>query len=917
MNPPAPPSAPVHAAARTGAQLGPWELRELIGSGGMGEVWSATRSDGLYAGRAAVKLLRAAPSDTAIAALLNARFAREGELLARLTHPHIAQLQGAGLAPDGTRYLVLEYVLGERIDRWCDARRLDLNARLRLLLQLCDAVAFAHANLVVHRDLKPANILVTESGHVKLLDFGVAKLLEDTPENGDLTRDGAAGLTPEYAAPEQIGGGAVTVATDVYALGVLMFKLLSGQRPYAGAGGSAAQLARAIVETEPRRLGADTVVTGTTADPAATTAAAAARSTTPQRLRQQLRGDLEHITAKALRKRPDQRYASVQALADDISRCLNHESVSAQAPTLLYLSAKFVQRHTVGVVAAALLVIAVAGGVATTASQARAAREQAALARAEAANATAIKDFLLGVFNTTSVGDGKTTPDTTARELLQQGGDRLIADTTLPPAVRLELLTVVGALQNNIGLIDAADPLQREALNVARQVFGPKSERYVYALVERGMSLTQLGQPKESDALTREAVAIIESTGQQAGESYPVALYQLGYNAMQAGEPARAVDDLKRASAAFEAHQPRHAMRAIAQRWLGNAYATLDDDAAAERELRRSIALSTGQDHLRDFGVGLGHYSLGDLFARAGRFQEAQVELQQALTITENTLGARHRAAALVRLALGRVQHQLGDAPGSRSMLAAGLDIAQGDASRQVGNAPDRANVTLAQIALDDGRVDEALARLRTAAARWEGSNGATWAILLTTQAEAETLHGDADAALQTLRRALPLIESKLGATSVSARAAQVALGEALTQQATASRASADDARLAFAAVLAPAADEAAARSPTRSWLRARANLGLARLALASDPTLALRLAREARTTGTPPALRERVLVAQAACVEAKANAALAAPEAARTLLGRAVRTLSDLQAPDSPRLIDARKALAALAFAS
>jgi serine/threonine-protein kinase len=220
----------------------------------MGEVWAATRSDGLHAGRAAIKLLRGVHMQAPDAALLSARFAREGELLARLAHPHIAQLLDAGLAADGTRYLVLEYVQGERIDHWCDARRLSVNARLRLLLQLCEAVAFAHANLVVHRDLKPANVLVTDTGQVKLLDFGVAKLLDDAPESGELTRLGAAGLTPEYAAPEQIDGAAVTVATDVYALGVLMFVLLSGQRPYGSPRSTAAQLARAIVEAEPRRL---------------------------------------------------------------------------------------------------------------------------------------------------------------------------------------------------------------------------------------------------------------------------------------------------------------------------------------------------------------------------------------------------------------------------------------------------------------------------------------------------------------------------------------------------------------------------------------------------------------------------------------------------------------------------------------
>ena len=481
--------------ARSGARLGAWELRELLGSGGTGEVWAAVRADGLHQGRAAVKLLQRSPFSPTVAALVHARFAREGELLARLTHPHIAQLLDAGLAPDGTRYLVLEHVQGQRIDDWCDDRQLGTEARLKLLAQVCEAVQFAHANLIVHRDLKPANIFVTgdgpgasagtrthASGHVKLLDFGVAKLLEDSPEADELTRLGAAGLTPEYAAPEQINGDPVTVATDVYALGVLMFVLLSGERPYGTPKSTAAQLARDIVEAEPRRLST---------------------------VRRALRGDLEHIVAKALRKRPAERYASVQALADDLQRHLRHESVSAQAPTFAYLASKFVQRHKVGVAVTALVAAAVVAGVAATGWQARLAREQASIARAEAANATAIKDFLLGVFNTAAVGDGKTTQNTTASELLQRGGERLLGDTQLPAAVRLELLTVVGSLQNNLGLIDASDPLQREALRLAREVFGPKSEKYVYALVERGMALTQLGKPKDSDDLTREAVAIM------------------------------------------------------------------------------------------------------------------------------------------------------------------------------------------------------------------------------------------------------------------------------------------------------------------------------------------------------------------------------------------------------------------------
>ena len=816
----------------------------------MGEVWEATRGDGLYAGRAAVKLLRVTPREPALAAMIDARFAREGELLARLAHPHIAQLLDAGVLADGTRYLVLEYVAGERIDRWCDARRLDIAARLALLLQVCEAVAFAHAHLIVHRDLKPSNLLVTEAGHAKLLDFGVAKLL-DGGASDELTRLGAAGLTPEYAAPEQLSGAPVTVATDVYALGVLMFVLLAGQRPHGATGESSMQVARAIVENEPRRLGTD---------PSDIERIAAARSTTPARLRQQLRGDLEHIVAKALRKHPEDRYASAQALADDIGRYLRHESVSAQAPTWHYLAAKFVQRHRVGVAAGTLVAIASIAGVAATLWQAGKAREQAALARAEAANATAIKDYLLGVFNLAAVGDGKTRQDTTARELLQQGGTRLLADKQLSPAVRLELLGVVGSLQSNLGLTDAADPLQREALTLARDVYGPRSEKYVYALVERGLSLTQLGRPQESDAMTREAVTIIEATGQQSGESYPVALYQLGFNALQAGDVTAGVGYLQRASAAFATYRPREAMRSIAERWLGNAHARLDDFGAAEADLKRSIAQAGEQTQMRDLGIALGHYSLGDLYLRAGRFAAARTELTQALALIETTLGARHRSAALAHIDLARAQHQLGQADAAQASLTTAQDIAASDSSRQIGNAIDRVNLALAQVALDQGRSDEAIQRFGRAAARWQPQGGSNWALVLVSLAEAQAAGSRFDAALATLQQALPLLDAQLGAGSLASRQARTVLGEVHERRGGAN----DQALIAYTAALAGAADYAKAASPTREWLRARATLGLARLA--TDPARAARLAAEARALIPTPAesLRERRLIDEA-----------------------------------------------------
>jgi len=352
-----------------GTRVGAWRIERLLGSGGMGEVWLAARDDRAHAGRAAIKLLRSLRGD----ARAQERFLREGQILWRLEHPHIARLLDAGGLDDGQRYLVLEYVDGERIDDWCDRLRLPIAARLELFVQVCMAVAYAHANLVVHRDLKPSNIFVDAQGGAKLLDFGVAKLLEDDDGGGAaLTRASGVAITPEYAAPEQIENRPVTVATDVYALGNVLYLLLSGRRPYDDNLATPAQWARAIVETEPRRLSAGTLV-----GDEETRRRAQARAITPEQWRRALRGDLETIVAKALKKNPTERYASVQALADDIRRYLEHKPILARDDGWLYRTRKFVRRHRVGVGASALLAVAVAAGIAGVVWQARIAQREA------------------------------------------------------------------------------------------------------------------------------------------------------------------------------------------------------------------------------------------------------------------------------------------------------------------------------------------------------------------------------------------------------------------------------------------------------------------------------------------------------------------------------------------------------------
>jgi serine/threonine protein kinase/tetratricopeptide (TPR) repeat protein len=323
-----------------GQKVGAYTLVSQIGQGGMGSVWLAKRSDGRFERQAAVKFV----STVLTGRTTEERFIREGTILGRLTHPHIAELFDAGISADGSRYLILEYVDGVAIDKYCDQHKLDIDARIKLFLDVLSAVAEAHSNLIVHRDIKPSNVLVRNDGQVKLLDFGIAKLLAqegDTAALTALTLEGAGALTPRFAAPEQVTGGTVTTATDVYALGVLLYLLLTGHHPAGKEAQSPAELVKAITEVEVPKASA--AVSGRSE-------VAAKRTSTPEKLRRQLSGDLDTILGKALKKNPQERYTSVTAFADDLRRYLRHEAISVRPDTVAYRTAKFVRRNRVVVV---------------------------------------------------------------------------------------------------------------------------------------------------------------------------------------------------------------------------------------------------------------------------------------------------------------------------------------------------------------------------------------------------------------------------------------------------------------------------------------------------------------------------------------------------------------------------------------
>ncbi|HJY40182.1 MAG TPA: serine/threonine-protein kinase, partial [Steroidobacteraceae bacterium] len=390
-----------------GRAFGGYTLVRSLGQGGMGSVWLARRSDGRYEGYAALKLLNLGSLGTHGVE----RLRHEANALAKLSHPNITHIIDAGVLA-GQPYLVLEYVEGDPIDQWCDIQRLGVEARLRLFLQVLAAVSHAHGRLILHRDLKPSNILVTRDGTAKLLDFGIAKLLEgdgQTAAPSELTRMGGAAMTPEYAAPEQLLHAEVTTATDVYALGVLLYVLLVGKHPTASPTGTPMDQMQALVETEPERP--SDAATGGYAE------VAKLRGTSAQQLSRVLRGDLDNIVAKALKKEPSERYATADAFASDLQRYLNHEPVSARADSFPYRARKFIRRHRVGVSAVSLTVLALVAGIVGTTWQAIEAKRQRDAALYQAKRAEFQGRFAYQIMS--EVGsDGR---PITIRQLMEKG----------------------------------------------------------------------------------------------------------------------------------------------------------------------------------------------------------------------------------------------------------------------------------------------------------------------------------------------------------------------------------------------------------------------------------------------------------------------------------------------------------------
>lgn len=489
----APPTLSESMPDLAGQAVGAYVLEHELGRGGMGSVWLARRADGRFEGQVAVKFLRGV-STGLLGQGDGGRFEREGQILARLAHPHIARLLDAGVFQQNQPYLVLEYVDGQPIDRYCDQHQLGVRERVQLFLDVLAAVAHAHSRLILHRDLKPSNILVTENGEVKLLDFGIAKLLDDASQGEEgaaateLTRRAGSAYTASYAAPEQVQQLDVTTATDVYALGVLLYRLLGGSHPTAAETQTQLDRLKAIVEQEPRRL-SDAV------------AASPERRDTAR----QLRGDLDTIVAKALRKRPIDRYVNAEAMADDLRRWLAHEPISARPDSRLYVLGRFVRRHRVGVAAGALAVCGLLGLTVVSLLQAHRAATAEQQAQARRQQAEDLLSYMLGEFADKLRPIGRL-------ELLDSVGSKALSflanDESPGPEERLQrakALTVVGEVRVSKRDLEAAvEPLR--AANALLEGEPPRPELLVPWRKAQGAAAFWLGHVRFSQ-LQYEAAA--------------------------------------------------------------------------------------------------------------------------------------------------------------------------------------------------------------------------------------------------------------------------------------------------------------------------------------------------------------------------------------------------------------------------
>jgi eukaryotic-like serine/threonine-protein kinase len=627
-----------------GYRIGAYQVVSLLGRGGMGEVYHAKRADGQFEQEAALKLIRHELAHQP------ERFQSERQMLARLDHPGIARLLDGGIADDDRPYMVMELVNGHTITDWCATHRSDLPVRLRLFMEVCDAVAYAHQNLIIHRDIKPGNVLVTGDGRVKLLDFGVAKLVADPID--DLTQ--TAPLTPGYAAPEQLTRGAITTATDVYALGMLLFELLTGSRPWRFRDLPMATAIDKVLREEP--------------PVPSRFAATQADAPLPARL---LSGDLDAIVAKALRKEPDRRYATVDALREDVARSQRGDPVTAREGARMYTLGRTLRRHRVLVASSAVVILALGGGAAGMAWQAH-------LARIEAARATATKDFLLGVFRASDprIAADKPRGQITAKELLDASAARIETEFATQPDLKIELLGTAASIYGELGETDRYKVLQQKQVDLARERYGDTHPVVINALLDNATDAINASDYVVALQLLGQADPLLRRSGDDRSVMRAKWWMERG-QALIADSSARdeRVAALTNAVELFARVGPTEPSYVTALTDLGNIHQATQDNAGAAVLFQQAIDASSRVHDRNDAELQTIYGNLGLVLWNSGDFGGAERAYGRAAEIARTTYGENHRYYWIPAANHARMVHLIGERERSMRMFDALLAL--------------------------------------------------------------------------------------------------------------------------------------------------------------------------------------------------------------------------------------------------
>ena len=603
-----------------GQRIGPWELVREIGHGGMGAVFLARRADGEYDAQIAIKLI----GGVRTAAHLR-RFRAERQILADLDHPNIARLVGGGTTELGAPWVGMEFVDGLPLERYCAQHALTVDQRLRLFLDICGAVRYAHQHLVVHRDLKPGNILVTGDGVPKLLDFGIAKLLAPGDTNSEETGTAVRLMTPAYASPEQLQGGAITVATDIHGLGVVLYQLLTGRLPHDVAGKTLGEIERLVCDEVPPRP------------------SIAAPPGTARRLR----GDLDTIVMTALQKDPRRRYESVERLADDILRHLTSLPVRARGDTRAYRLGRFLRRNRMGAAVAASAVMMLGAFAVSTSIQARrlaVERDAATFARA---NAEQVAAFLTSVFEISDPSESRGRA-VTARELLDEGARRVEEELAGQPAVQATMMRIIGNVYAALGLNDQARPLLEHALMRQREMYGDLHEETATTQLALAVMHQDDGDVKAAEPLFRQALATRQAV-----------------------------------------YGPEHAMVGEVLTDLAYLLQTNGDNIGAEAMFREALALERTLYPPGDPHIASTMTKLARSLRESGKLAEAEPLLREALALQREALGNSHPDVASTLRNLASVLRDRGTLHEADTLFQEAIELRRavlGDVHPEVAN---------------------------------------------------------------------------------------------------------------------------------------------------------------------------------------------------------------------------------------